>query len=53
MGLELTDMFMTLKPRSHWKRANDQADLTVLVENHLCATCRASDWPFSNPSKCG
>lgn len=35
MGIELTDMFMTLKPRSHWKRASTQAEFTVLVQRHL------------------
>lgn len=35
MGIELTDMFMTLKPRKRWKRAQTQAELTSLVEKHL------------------
>lgn len=35
MGVELTDMFMTLKPRKQWKRAHSQAELTTLIENHL------------------
>jgi heavy metal efflux system protein len=35
MGIELTDMFMTLKPRNEWKKAHNQADLTALVEKHL------------------
>ena len=35
MGVELTDMFMTLKPRKQWKRAHTQAELTTLIENHL------------------
>jgi cobalt-zinc-cadmium resistance protein CzcA len=35
MGVELTDMFMTLKPRREWKRAHTQAELTSLVEKHL------------------
>src|SRR6185369_5620586 len=28
MGIELTDMFMTLKPRNQWKKAHSQAELT-------------------------
>ncbi|HEY2413324.1 MAG TPA: CusA/CzcA family heavy metal efflux RND transporter [Pirellulaceae bacterium] len=35
MGIELTDMFMTLKPRKQWKRAATQAELTELIEKHL------------------
>jgi cobalt-zinc-cadmium resistance protein CzcA len=35
MGTELTDMFMTLKPRDQWKKAHTQAELTTLVEHHL------------------
>jgi heavy metal efflux system protein len=35
MGIELTDMFMTLKPRDMWKKAHSQADLTALVEKYL------------------
>ena len=35
MGTELTDMFMTLKPRDMWSKAHTQADLTVLIEKFL------------------
>lgn len=35
MGLELTDIFVTLKPRSAWKRASSQAELTALFEQSL------------------
>ena len=35
MGIELTDMFMTLKPRHTWKKAHTQAALTTLVEKYL------------------
>jgi cobalt-zinc-cadmium resistance protein CzcA len=36
MGIELTDMFITLKPREKWtKRASTQAELTDLIEQHL------------------
>ena len=36
MGIELTDMFITLKPREKWtKNARTQADLTELIEQHL------------------
>jgi multidrug efflux pump subunit AcrB len=34
MGIELTDMFITLKPRDQWKLAHTQADLTELIEQH-------------------
>jgi cobalt-zinc-cadmium resistance protein CzcA len=35
MGVELTDLFITLKPRGHWKRATTQAELTALIEKTL------------------
>ncbi|MCE9544140.1 MAG: CusA/CzcA family heavy metal efflux RND transporter [Planctomycetia bacterium] len=37
MGTELTDMFITLRPRSQWKHkgARTQAELTTLIEHHL------------------
>lgn len=36
MGIELTDMFITLKPREKWtKSASTQAELTDLIEQHL------------------
>ena len=35
MGIELTDMFITLKPRKVWQKAHTQAELTTLIENHL------------------
>lgn len=35
MGVELTDMYITLKPRSQWKKAQTQAELTELIEDHL------------------
>ncbi|MGD9645608.1 MAG: efflux RND transporter permease subunit [Pirellulales bacterium] len=35
MGIELTDMFMSLTPRSQWKRAGTQEELTSLIEAQL------------------
>ncbi len=35
MGVELTDFFITLKPRDHWKRARTQDELTELIEKEL------------------
>jgi heavy metal efflux system protein len=35
MGVELTDIFITLKPRDRWKRAQSQADLVALVQREL------------------
>jgi len=35
MGIELTDMFITLKPRKHWRQASTQEKLTTLIEKHL------------------
>lgn len=35
MGVELTDMFVTLKPREQWKRAKTQAELTERIDKLL------------------
>jgi cobalt-zinc-cadmium resistance protein CzcA len=35
MGLELTDVFITLKPRARWTKATTQAELTALIEKEL------------------
>jgi cobalt-zinc-cadmium resistance protein CzcA len=35
MGVELTDIFITLKPRQRWTRAGTQAELTDLLEKVL------------------
>ncbi|MBP3954129.1 efflux RND transporter permease subunit [Gemmata sp. G18] len=35
MGIELTDIYVTLKPRAKWKRAKTQAELTELVGKEL------------------
>jgi cobalt-zinc-cadmium resistance protein CzcA len=35
MGVELTDFFITLKPRDQWKKAHTQADLTELIIQEL------------------
>jgi cobalt-zinc-cadmium resistance protein CzcA len=35
MGVELTDLFITLKPREQWKRAEVQDELTVLIQEEL------------------
>jgi cobalt-zinc-cadmium resistance protein CzcA len=35
MGVELTDMFISLKPRDVWTKAKTQAELTELIEREL------------------
>jgi cobalt-zinc-cadmium resistance protein CzcA len=35
MGVELTDLFITLKPRARWKKAETQAELTALIDKEL------------------
>jgi len=35
MGLELSDVFITLKPRSYWKKAKDQGDLVAKMDAEL------------------
>ena len=35
MGVELSDIFITLKPREKWKRAKTQGELTELIQREL------------------
>ena len=35
MGVELTDIFLSLKPRAGWTKATTQADPTLLIEKEL------------------
>ena len=35
MGVELTDMFISLRPREQWKKAASQAELAELIEREL------------------
>jgi heavy metal efflux system protein len=35
MGVEMTDLFITLKPRDQWTKAGTQAELTELLEKEL------------------
>ncbi len=35
MGIELTDEFISLKPRSPWKQATTQDEVTALIESHV------------------
>jgi cobalt-zinc-cadmium resistance protein CzcA len=35
MGVELTDLFITLRPRDRWHKARTQAELTGLIEREL------------------
>lgn len=42
MGLEVTDVFITLKPRSEWRRGSSQAELVALMDQSL------SDLPGMN-----
>jgi len=37
MGVELTDLFVTLKPRSNWQKARTQAELTQQLDKLLRA----------------
>ncbi len=35
MGIELSDIFISLKPRKQWRKAQTQEELTRLIEEHL------------------
>ena len=48
MGLELSDTFMTLHPRSQWRRARTQAELTDLLDETL-ATLPGQKLAFTQP----
>ena len=53
MGVELTDMFITLKPREQWKKAHTQAELTDADREASARSCPASGWRSRSRSKCG
>jgi len=48
MGIELTDIFITLKPRPQWKNARTQAELTDKLE-HLLREFKGVKLGFSQP----
>ena len=48
MGVELTDIFLSLKPRSKWTKAKTQDELTVLIEKEL-RTIKGLKFAFSQP----
>ena len=48
MGVELTDIFLSLKPRTKWTRAKTQDGLTVLIEKEL-RTIQGLKFAFSQP----
>ncbi len=37
MGIELTDVFITLHPRTQWQRASTQAELVLMMEGKLAS----------------
>jgi cobalt-zinc-cadmium resistance protein CzcA len=48
MGVELTDLFITLTPRDTWKKARTQAELTEQIEKEL-RTIPGQRLEFSQP----
>ncbi|MCX7665089.1 MAG: CusA/CzcA family heavy metal efflux RND transporter [Gemmataceae bacterium] len=48
MGVELTDIFLSLKPRSQWTKAKTQAELTEKIEKEL-RTIKGLKFAFSQP----
>lgn len=48
MGVELTDIFLSLKPRTKWTKAKTQDELTVLIEKEL-RTIQGLKFAFSQP----
>jgi cobalt-zinc-cadmium resistance protein CzcA len=50
MGVELTDLFISLKPRDRWRRAGTQDELTELVRKEI-RPFLGSRFVFSQPIK--
>ncbi|MCE9563375.1 MAG: CusA/CzcA family heavy metal efflux RND transporter [Planctomycetes bacterium] len=48
MGVELTDIFISLKPRKGWTKATTQAELTTRIEREL-RTIQGLKFAFSQP----
>ena len=48
MGVELTDIFLSLNPRSQWTKATTQDELTLKIENEL-RTIQGLKFAFSQP----
>ena len=48
MGIELTDVFITLHPRAQWQKASTQAELVLMMEGKL-ATMPAMRAIFTQP----
>lgn len=48
MGIELTDVFITLKPRSDWKRADTQEDLVTIMDE-VVRNLPAQNVAFTQP----
>ena len=48
MGVELTDIFLSLKPRAKWTKAKTQDELTVLIEREL-RSIQGLKFAFSQP----
>jgi cobalt-zinc-cadmium resistance protein CzcA len=48
MGLELTDVFISLKPRAKWTKAKTQAELTELMDK-LLRTLPGQEISFTQP----
>jgi cobalt-zinc-cadmium resistance protein CzcA len=48
MGTELSDVFMTLYPRDHWRRAKTQEELTAQIQA-LIAEVPGANYAFTQP----
>ncbi len=48
MGVELTDIFLSLKPRTQWTQAKTQDELTLRIEKEL-RTIQGLKFAFSQP----
>ncbi len=53
MGVELTDLFITLKPRDQWTKAHTQARADRTDREGTPRPCRGSSSPSRSRSRCG
>jgi cobalt-zinc-cadmium resistance protein CzcA len=53
MGVELSDVFITLKPREAWTRADTQDELVEAMQRLAVGAARHADGRSPSRSRCG
>ncbi|APR82502.1 Cobalt-zinc-cadmium resistance protein CzcA [Minicystis rosea] len=49
MGMNMTDVYVLLKPRSEWKTAGDREELVKAFDKALSANVPGAGWAFTQP----